>query len=64
MKEKIKKAEEMCLKKYGVIAKITFNAQGYDLGIDEPIYYKTQAEMLKNITEIIGPYCNTELYIM
>lgn len=64
MKEKIKRAEAMCLKKYGVVARITFNVQGYDLGIDEPIYYKAQAEMFKDIKKIIGPFCNTELYVL
>lgn len=62
--DKIEDAENMCLEKYGVVAKITFNTQGYDLGIDEPVYYKAQAEMFKDIKKIIGPFCNTELYVM
>lgn len=61
--DKIKEAEKMCLERYGVRAKISFNTQGFDLGIDEPIYYKAQAQMVQDIKEIIGPFCNTELYV-
>jgi len=64
MKEKIKKAKRLAWNKYGVRATITFNLQGFELGIDEPIYYKAQARMIKDIKEIIGPFCLTELYVM
>jgi hypothetical protein len=64
MRAKIKEAEKMCLEKYGVHAKITFNIQGFDVGIDEPIYYKPQARMIQDIKQIIGPFCNTDIYVL
>lgn len=63
MSSLIKEAEKMCLREYGVIAKITFNIQGFDVGVDGPIYYKEQERMIQQIKEIIGPFCNTELYV-
>jgi len=64
MEELIKRAEKMCLEKYQVVAKIKFRPQGYELGIDEPIYYKAQAEMFRDIKKIIGDFNCTELYVL
>jgi len=65
MKEKIRRATEMAWKKYGVKIKITFNPQGFDLGIDEPIYYKAQSQMVQDIQDIIGlSYKNTDIYVL
>jgi len=61
MKEKIKEAEKMCLNKYGVNAKITLNLRGWELGIDEPIYYKAQARMVEEIKKILEVYTNTDV---
>lgn len=66
--DQIEEAEAMCFKKYGVRAEITFNAHGFDLGISNPVYYREHArealKMVEDIIEIIGPFCNTRLYIL
>ncbi len=64
MKKLIKQAEKMCLEKYGVRAKITMNIQSFDLGIDESIYYKAQERMAQDIKDIIGPFKNTDVYVL
>jgi hypothetical protein len=65
MDEKIKRAEKMCLKKYGLGARITFNIQGFDVGLDMgpgPNHYHSGSKMIREIKSILGPFSCTDVY--
>ena len=63
MREKVKTAKNMAQREYGVKIKIEFRKEGFDIFVDEPIYYKAQGRMVRQIEEILGQE-SVELYVM
>ena len=63
IKQKISKCKELALNEYYTHIRIIFNIQGYDLGLNEPLYYKEQAIMVSRIKSIMGDYPLTDVYI-
>ena len=63
MREKVKTAKNMAQREYGVKIKIEFRREGFDIFVDEPIYYKAQGRMVRQIEEILGQE-SVELYVM
>ena len=63
IKERIAKCKKLALDEYYTHIRIIFNMQGYDLGLNEPLYWKEQNIMVNRIKSIMGDYPLTDIYI-